>query len=292
MNLKKSILYTAAALTILLQSCGGYKTSDSGLQYQIFVDSAGTNVEMGGLAFVDMRYVNEKDTFTSAKMNMGQPIPIRLPDSSTFKASLEEGLSMLSKGDSASFIISTDSLYKNIFHEPLPKEIKPGGNTTFFLRVINVLSKDSVKSIENKRKEQMMAAQIQRQIQMQTDTVSILDYCKKNKIKPKRTPDGVYYTIKKSTEGITLQPGDTAKTIYTGKLLDGSVFDSNVGKEPFPVVVGMGQVIRGWDSGLMALKKGEKATLLIPSMLGYGERGAGAAIPANAVLVFDVEILK
>ncbi len=292
MTFKNSILYTAAALTFLLQSCGGYKTSDSGLKYQIFVDSTGPNAELGGLAFVNMRYTNEKDTFESAKANMGQPIPIRLPDSITYKASLEEGLSMLSKGDSASFIISTDSLYKNIFHEPLPKEIKPGGTTTFFIRVVNVITKDSVKIMENKRKEQMMAAQMQRQLQAQMDTVAILDYCKRNKINPKRTPDGVYYTIKKSVEGITIQPGDTAKTIYTGKLLDGTVFDSNVGKEPFPVVVGMGQVIRGWDSGLMALKRGEKATLLIPSMLGYGERGAGGAIPPNAVLIFDVEILK
>lgn len=292
MTLKKSILYAAAVLTVLLQSCDGYKKSDSGLQYKIFDDSTGPNIQYGGLAVVNLRYTNERDTFSSEKMNMGRPISIRLPDSLTFKASLEEGLTMLSKGDSASFIVSTDSLYKNIFHEPLPKEIKPGSMTTFHIRVVNFLSPDSVKVIENKRKEQMIAAQIQRQLQFQQDTLTILDYCKKNRIKPQRTPDGVFYTIKKAAEGITIQPGDTAKTFYTGKLLDGTIFDSNVGKEPFPVVVGMGQVIRGWDSGLMALKKGEKATLMIPSSLGYGERGAGATIPPNSILIFDVEILK
>jgi FKBP-type peptidyl-prolyl cis-trans isomerase FkpA len=292
MTLKKSIFYAAAAFTVLLQSCGEYKTTDNGLKYKIIVDSAGPTIQFGGLAIVDMRYANERDTFSSMKMNMGRPISIRLPDSITFKASLEEGLTLLSKGDSASFIVSTDSLYKNIFHEALPKEIKPGGQTTFFLRVINVLTPDSVKVLEEKRKEQMMAAQIQRQMQFQQDTLAILEYCKKNRIKPQRTPDGVYYTIKKAAEGITIQPGDTAKTFYTGKLMDGTVFDSNIGKEPFPVMVGMGQVIRGWDSGLMALKRGEKATLLIPSSLGYGERGAGGSIPPNAILIFDVEILK
>ncbi len=292
MKIKQSFFYAAAALTMLLQSCGDYKTADSGLKYKIIVDSAGPNIETGSVAFVNMRYTNEKDTFESAKANMGQPLPLRIPDSATFKGSLEEGLTMLSQGDSASFIISTDSLYKNIFHEPLPQDIKPGGTTTFYIRVLNVLSKDSVKALEEKRKEQMLASQIQRQLQLQTDTVAILDYCKRNKITPKRTPDGVYYTIRKAAEGTTIMPGDTAQTFYTGKLLDGTTFDSNVGKEPFPVIVGMGQVIRGWDSGLMALKKGEKATLLIPSPLGYGERGAGGAIPPNSVLIFDVEILK
>lgn len=291
MNLKKSLFFAAIALTALLQSCKDYKTNENGLKYKIFVDSSGPNVEMGGVAFVNMRYTNEKDTFESFKAYRGD-FPIRLPDTSSFKGSLEEGLAMLSKGDSASFIISTDSLYAKIFHQPLPPEIKPGGMTTFFIRVVNVLTKDSVKAIDKKREEQMMAMEVQRQLQTQMDTVAILDYCKVNKIKPKRTPNGVYYTVKKSESGITIQPGDSVSVFYTGKLLNGTVFDSNVGKEPFTLTVGVGQVIPGWDSGLMALKKGEKATLLIPSKLGYGERGAGASIPPNSVLIFDVEILK
>jgi FKBP-type peptidyl-prolyl cis-trans isomerase len=60
--------------------------------------------------------------------------------------------------------------------------------------------------------------------------------------------------------------------------------------EPLPVSVGLGQVIPGWDEGLMLLKKGSKAKLIIPSPLGYGESGAGAMIPPNSILVFDVEV--
>jgi FKBP-type peptidyl-prolyl cis-trans isomerase FkpA len=291
MNFKKSILF-AAAFAFVLQSCKDYKTTDNGLQYKIIVDSAGPVIELGGVAYVNMLYKNEKDTFDSKKANMGQPIPIRLPDSITFKASLEEGLALLSKGDSASFIVSTDSLYKNIFHEPIPKEMKPGSMTTFYIKVLKVLTKDSVKALENKMKEDRVAAEMRNQMQIQQDTLAIIDFLKKGNIKAKRTPDGVYYVIKKSAPGITLQPGDTAKTFYTGKLMNGSQFDSNVGKEPFPVVVGYDQVIRGWHSGLMAMKKGEKATLYIPSSLGYGDRGAGSSIPPNAVLVFDIEVVK
>ncbi|HWZ21499.1 MAG TPA: FKBP-type peptidyl-prolyl cis-trans isomerase [Cytophagaceae bacterium] len=291
MNVKNPIIFAALAFTLLLSSCKEYK-SDDGIQYKIIVDSAGPVVELGGVAFINMTYYNEKDTFDSKKAYRGQPFPIRIPDSIIEKSSLERGLRMLSKGDSASFIISTDSLYKGVPRDKMPVEIKPGSMTTFFIRVVSVLSRDSVKVLEKKRQDQMVAAELQRQVQAQMDTVTILDYIKVHKLKAKRTPDGVYYVVTKAIEGITLQPGDTAKTFYTGKLLDGTTFDSNVGKEPFTLVVGMGQVIRGWDSGLMALKKGEKATLLIPSNLAYGERGAGGSIPPNAILLFDLEVLK
>ncbi len=292
MNFKNPIIFAAVAATLALSSCKEYK-SDDGIQYKIIVDSAGPVLELGGVAYINMTYYNEKDTFDSKKVNNGLPFPIRIPDSITDKSSLEKGLRYLSKGDSASFIISTDSLYKNVPKDQMPKEIKAGSMTTFFIRVVNVLTKDSVMKLENKMKNDRLAADMQRQVQVQMDTVAILDYCKINKLKPRRTADGVYYVIKKAVSGgITIQPGDTVNAMYTGKLLNGTTFDSNAGKAPFTLVVGMGQVIRGWDSGLMALKKGEKATLLIPSILGYGERGAGGSIPPNAILLFDIEVLK
>ncbi len=294
MNINKSILYVAVAIVFALQSCGP-KTTDGGITYKILNDSAGTNLELGGLAYVHLTYSNEKDTFNSKKENGGFPIAIRLQDSLKVKGGLEEILLLLSKGDSASFTVRNDSLYKNIFQIKMPTEVKPENLTSFNLKVVKILTKDSVAILEKKMKEEQLAAEMQRQaqsqMQIQMDTLAIQKYCKENRIKAKRTRDGVYYTVKKSAEGITLQPGDTAMTFYTGKLLDGTVFDSNVGKQPFPVVVAVTQVIRGWHSGLMALKKGEKGTLIIPSSLAYGERGQGP-IPPNSILVFDIEVVK
>jgi FKBP-type peptidyl-prolyl cis-trans isomerase len=84
---------------------------------------------------------------------------------------------------------------------------------------------------------------------------------------------------------------------YTGKLLNGTTFDSNVDPKfnhvtPFEFTLGAGMVIRGWDEGLVGMKVGEKRILTIPSDMGYGARGAGASIPPNAALVFEVELLK
>ena len=80
---------------------------------------------------------------------------------------------------------------------------------------------------------------------------------------------------------------------YTGYLEDGSIFDSSIDRgEPIAFPVGKGQVIRGWDEGLMLLSTGAKARLIIPSELAYGEQGAGGIIPPNATLIFDVELLE
>ena len=107
------------------------------------------------------------------------------------------------------------------------------------------------------------------------------------------TPSGLYYKITKTTDGVSPKRGDEVAVHYAGKLVDGSEFDSSFKRnQPIDIPIGVGQVIKGWDEGIMLLKEGETATLLIPSELGYGSAGAGGVIPPNAWLIFDVELVK
>lgn len=86
--------------------------------------------------------------------------------------------------------------------------------------------------------------------------------------------------------------GNTVVVHYTGKLTNGKVFDSSVDRgEPFSFVLGQGQVIQGWERGILGMKEGGKRKLTIPPNLGYGARPVGP-IPANSTLIFDVELLK
>ena len=105
------------------------------------------------------------------------------------------------------------------------------------------------------------------------------------------TASGLQY--KQMVEGIGESPtADNTVTVhYTGKLIDGTVFDSSVERGE-PISFGLGQVIPGWTEGLQLMKAGGKIELYIPSELGYGARGAGGAIPPNAALIFEVELIS
>lgn len=106
------------------------------------------------------------------------------------------------------------------------------------------------------------------------------------------TPSGLRYKILQNGDGKQATKGATVSVHYKGQLLDGTVFDSSYKrKQPIDFAIGVGQVIAGWDEGIQLLKVGDKARLVIPSTLGYGERGAGGVIPPNATLIFDVELM-
>ena len=100
-------------------------------------------------------------------------------------------------------------------------------------------------------------------------------------------------TINQEGSGDRAEIGMSVSVHYTGKLEDGTVFDSSIPRgQPFTFTLGAGQVIKGWDLGVEGMTVGEKRNLVIPPHLGYGVRGAGASIPPNATLIFDVELLE
>jgi peptidylprolyl isomerase len=106
------------------------------------------------------------------------------------------------------------------------------------------------------------------------------------------TGSGLKYVDEVVGSGDSPSKGKKVKVHYTGRLTDGKKFDSSVDRgQPFEFTIGVGQVIQGWDEGVMSMKVGGKRQLRIPASLGYGARGTGGAIPPNADLIFDVELL-
>ncbi len=116
--------------------------------------------------------------------------------------------------------------------------------------------------------------------------VAVATACKK------KEPADLQVQVLTPGTGEEAKAGEMVTVHYTGWLTNGTKFDSSVDRgQPFKFTVGVGQVIQGWDQGVVGMKVGEKRKLTIPSRLAYGESGAGGVIPPNATLVFDVELL-
>ncbi len=264
----KIFILLALGATYVSNACGQGFQSVDGLQYKIYGKHTGAKPAMGDKAMCDMLFYGDNDSLIFNSIEKHQLIPIPMMKSQ-FKGDLMEGIQMMHVGDSAVFLVNGDSVAKLAGPQG---HIKPGSK----LKYVIVL-----RSIFN---EAMQA-------QMDEDTIKA--YIKRNNITGfKRTDDGLYYKITQAGAGESPNRGQSVTAHYTGKFLSGTVFDSDKDRPGpgFNFTLGYHQVIAGWDEAFGLMKKGEKATIIIPSALAYGSQAQGP-IPANAVLLFDVELV-
>jgi peptidylprolyl isomerase len=137
------------------------------------------------------------------------------------------------------------------------------------------------------------AAKAQIEVLKKGQQTEIETFAKANNMQLKTLPSGLNYVIETEGTGAQAQAGKTVSVHYTGKLLNGTKFDSSVDRgQPIEFPLGVGQVIKGWDEGIALFKVGGKGKLLIPSYLAYGEQGSPPVISPNSVLVFDIELVN
>ena len=124
--------------------------------------------------------------------------------------------------------------------------------------------------------------------QAKADEVTITQYIADHSLNATATGTGLYYTMDVVGSGASCNSNSTVRVAYRGYLTDGSVFDES---SQTGITFGLQNVIQGWTEGIPYFKVGGKGKLLIPSALGYGEKGSGS-IPPNSVLIFDIELLE
>ncbi len=269
----------------------GFKKTANGLEYKIIKDEPGIQKPAIGdyMEFHIKSYVRfpkgDSILFESRKMNNNQPVPFQVTPPA-FKGDLVEGFLMLSKGDSAVFRVAVDSVIK-AGNQPLPWMQKGKGQKIEY--TVSVVTVKTQSQLQAEQKEASAK-------QVGVDEKLITDFLAKNNIKATRTPSGMYYKVDKMGSGYKPTTGDSVSMNYTGTTLSGEKFDSNVDPkfnhvQPFWFNLGTHQVIAGWDEGIALMPKGSKGTLYIPSTLAYGAQSPSPAIPANSVLIFDVEVV-
>ncbi|MBO4488848.1 MAG: FKBP-type peptidyl-prolyl cis-trans isomerase [Bacteroidales bacterium] len=203
-----------------------------------------------------MDSVGKNDLFAAIRM-------MHLDDSATFIFNGQEFFDQMMEGQEYPF--GDEPLYLDVkLYGHMPKAEFEKARTEYEMEM-------------NKRKEE--------------EVDNILSYVKENNM-GKATPEGIYIKTTKKGKGPLLKDMQLVTVDYVGKLLDGSEFDSSIGrKEPFAFVLGAHQVIPGWEFALLQMHVGDEATVLIPSSMAYGDR-ANALIPAYSPLVFDIKVIK
>lgn len=265
-----------AVLIAVLAACNSNRVEEKdGLKYQFHDhDSNGKLAKMGDIMTFHLTLKNAKDSVLKDSHKEGAPVVAQV-QKAQFKGAFEQGLLLLAKGDSATFFVPVDSLFKG--YPQLPPVFTKGTDVRFSVKVVDIQTEAEFQASRLKKAEG----------QKSVDQATIAAFVSKNNLtNVQKTESGLNYVITAQGNGPQVTAGDSITVKYTGKLSSGKVFESNT----FPLQVGKGMVIPGWDEGLQKFKQGGKGTLLIPSGLGYGDQG-NPTIPANSVLIFDVEIL-
>jgi FKBP-type peptidyl-prolyl cis-trans isomerase len=308
-KLSKKLALIASSAILLFSACEespypGYELTDGGLYHQFYEQNEdGKKPSIGDVVEVIMSYKNDKDSllFSSddPRVNKNGDAIIKFPLlKPAFEASLENGLMLMSEGDSASFLISADSTFAD---QELPPFIEKGSLLSFYVRLKKVMSKEEVEKEETQKREEY---NVTMELRKNEEAKILANYIVKNKITATPTESGLYVIQTIKGKGKSPAKGNNVSVNYTGRLIDGTIFDTSdegIAKEaglydqrrpyePIKFPLGQGQVIPGWDEGIALLKKGGKAQFIIPSSIGYGERGGGP-IPPYSTLIFEVELV-
>ena len=239
---------------------------------------------------------NNRIMYNSSQLNKGKPGAFSLTKPA-FKGDINEALVLMTPGDSIICMVDAQSLFE-FSKKKMPDYIKPGDKVQYNIRLVSIIPKEQLQ----KEREAAMQKALQQLPVQNTDDEALKTYFSSKNITPIKTVSGLYYSIQQEGSGPQAKPGDMVTINYRGTLPDGTVFDSNLDSafkhvQPLNFVLGTGRVIKGWEEGIAYLKAGSKAVFYIPSALAYGSqsRPGNAAnpkgIPANAVLIFDVELV-
>jgi len=282
---KSSFILTAflCMAAICFTACKkDYTDSGKGYKYKYFKEGSGKTPKFGDYILTNIIYYNGKDSILRSSLEDGMPFIMRYDSAMKERAGEFYKINeMLKEGDSIEIVTTAGWFFKDI-QSQIPPFLTSEEEFKIRIGVVSITDEDGLQAYLDRKAED----------QYNKELNLINNYISENGIQAEKTETGLFVSVMEQGTGEMAQAGDTVSVHYTGSLLDGTKFDSSVDRgEPIKFPLGRGMVIQGWDEGLTHFGKGGKGKLLIPSKLGYGQRGSAPVIKPNSILVFDVEIV-
>jgi FKBP-type peptidyl-prolyl cis-trans isomerase len=258
-------------------------------------EKAGTGRQMQKGDMVKMNFtistIEGKKVYSSLDRN--QPITFEYGKPFDTKG-FEECVSKMKKGSKASFVVPSEMAFGEKGRKDMNgAEIIPPFSTMLY--EVEILDLQTKAQVEKENADKKAKDEAEAKAAEKNEPALIQNYVKEKNITVKPDANGIYYVEKVKGKGAKAVAGKKVSVHYTGRLLNGTVFDSSLERkpaQPYEFTLGKGEVIKGWDEGIALMNEGGKATLIIPSKLGYGASGNGTVIKPFSPLVFDVELVK
>lgn len=293
--MKTRFLLAFLSLAMIFAGCfnenkwPGYSVTDSGLYYRLHKFGDGNRMPLQGEFLVlKMAYRTEKDSIFIDTYSSSHDGRITVPfTSAPFKGSFEEGIAMLHEGDSATFIVSADSLFRKVFRVPMPFFVREGDMVKVDVKLEKILNEAEYAQ----RQEEERA--IQEDIDMEEQKL-LASYIQEQHAGLAPLDNGVYYIPLKVGTGTVAERGKTVVISYKGSFLNGKQFDATSENSPLEFTIGeQGQVIKGLETGICLMREGGKAKFILPSQLAYGASGSSTGIvPPYTSVIYEVELHK
>jgi len=279
----RKFIYLFSIITVL-SSCNinDFNVSDSGVEYKfIEQNNDSSKINIGDIVVLDLKYTTENDSLLFDSREETNRFRMRINESK-YDGSIDEALAMMHVGDSAIFKVNAMDFYVlSRGMKTRPDFISPDEKLIFYVRIKSIMDV----SIFNKEKKLSDLSKADQETEL------LNTYLKNANITIKPSNTGLYYIEEKQGSGDNPQPGDTLVINYTGKFINGQIFDTSLKRgKPIKIRYGFGAVIKGWEEGLSKMKKGGKAQFIIPSHLAYGDKEFGP-IPPFSTLIFDIELV-
>jgi len=285
MNMSKIANVLIGLLLLCVVACkNSEKETPNGFKFNLVKAGDGVLPAKEQILVFDYLLKDSKDSVWHNTITDGMPSAVMIADTSQLKS--ENGIMqmfrMLSKGDSVTFSLPVSKFFKEIIQQPLPAEIDSTLSISYAMNVTGIMSREEFEAFQAGLMKQRVAGQKAK------DAATITKYLADNNIKAQQDTSGLFYVIHAAKGGLKPTAENCVEVKYKGTFMkDGQVFDQSE-KIAFP----LNGVIRGWTLGIPMLGVGDSATFYIPSALGYGPQGYPGAIPPDAILIFDVELLS
>lgn len=287
---------------ITLAACSSEKETPNGFKFNVIKEGQTDSLaKPGQLLMVDFLLKDSKDSVWNDSFKSGQPAPVMIQDSSMManEKGLMQMFRLLKPGDSVTTTLTIKEFFEQMTGGPVPPNFDSTLTLSYTFKIREITT------VEKYQQQQQKIAEAKSAEQLSKDIEAIDKYLTEKGIQASKTESGLRYVITKPGKGENGKSGQTATVNYAGYTLDGVYFDTSIKKlaeekgvynpqrepyEAYPVTIDQSSVIQGWHEALKVLNKGAKATVYIPSGLGYGPRRISPEIGENQILVFDLEI--